>query len=132
MVHVSLIAYLQECIGPAGSLWWNPKALQAELARKKGGSWFGRYRLLFLENLGIDWDQGPVSLAELEQLNLTRHDLIHNTDMFSTNVERVEEHAKRFPTGLFTDELWSGAGMERIKIDRTKLQLAVRLTRHFA
>ena len=52
-------------------------------------------------------------------------------DMFSTNVERIEKHAERFPIGLFTDELWSGLGNERIKIDKAKLQLAIRLGREF-
>jgi hypothetical protein len=131
MVQASLQAYLRKCIGPLGSVWWNSASLSDEVAKKKGGSWFGRYRLLFLENLGIDWNSGSVSVRELEQLNLTRDDLIHNMDMFSANVERIDKHAERFPTGLFTDELWSGLGIERIKIDRAKLQLAIRLVSQF-
>jgi len=71
MVQASLKAYLEECIGPSGAYWWDPKHLRGELPKKQGGSWFGRYRLLFLEDLGVDWSTGPVSLDELEQLNLT-------------------------------------------------------------
>lgn len=51
---------------------------KAELAKKEGQSWFGRYRLLFLEDLLIDWNDGPVPPLQLEQLNLTRNDLIHS------------------------------------------------------
>jgi hypothetical protein len=131
MVQASLKAYLEECISPLGSIWWSPDILHGELPKKKGGSSFGRYRLLFLEDLGIDWDKGPVPLSELEQLNLTRDDLIHNLDMFSMSVERVEKHAERFPTGLFTDELWYGLGMERVKVDKKKLMLAIELVEKF-
>jgi hypothetical protein len=130
MVQASLQAYLRECIGPLGSLWWNPEALQAELSRKQGKTWFGRYRLLFLD-LGIDWEEGPVLLSDLEQLNLTRDDLTHNIDMMSFNVERVQNHAKRFPRGLFTDELWQEFSVDRIKVDREKLALAIRLVSAF-
>jgi len=116
MVQASLKAYLEECTGPSGSLWWNFKQLQAEIPKKKSGSWFGRYQLLFSENLGVDWTTGPVSLDQLEQLNLTRNDLNHNVDILSVNVERDERHAKQYPIGLFTDESWARAGMERVKV----------------
>lgn len=73
--------------------------LQTCVGQKKG-NWFQRYRLLFLDDLGVEWERGPASLADLEQLNLTRDDLIHNIDMMSFTVERVEKQAERFPTGL--------------------------------
>ena len=95
MVQASLQAYLRECIGPLGSYWRNAEELQLELSKKQGKSWFGRYRLLFLD-LGIDWEKGPVPLSDLEQLNLTRDDLIHNIDMMSLNVERIEKKSPQF------------------------------------
>jgi hypothetical protein len=55
MVQASLEAYLEECIGPHRGLWWNSEQLRANLPKKQGGTWFGRYRLLFLDDLGIDW-----------------------------------------------------------------------------
>jgi hypothetical protein len=133
MVQASLAAYLQECIGPRGSYWWDPEQLSAELGKKKQKerSWFQCYQLLFLEDLGIDWNKGPISVTELEQLNLTRNDIVHNMDVFSTSVARVERHAKLYPTGLFTDKLGSGLGMERIKVDKTKLQQAISLVHGF-
>jgi hypothetical protein len=81
--------------------------------------------------LGIDWDKGPIALSELEQLNLTRDDLVHNMDMLSMSVTRGEQHVERFPTGLFTDELWAGLGMERVRVDKKKLALAIELVEKF-
>lgn len=127
MVQASLQAYLREMIGPGGSLWWKARVLLDRFRKKPGRNWFERYRLLFLDDLGIDWNNGPVSISELEQLNLTRDDLLHNMDIFSVTVERTGQHIERFPTGLFTDELWS----ERVKIDREKLRLAILLVREF-
>jgi len=84
--------------------------------------------LLFLEDLGVDWQEGPVSIADLEQLNLTRDDLIH---MGTLSVERDEKHAKRFPNGLFTDDLWRALGSARVTIDRDKLAIALGLVMDF-
>jgi hypothetical protein len=120
MVQASLHSYLRECIGPNGGRWWNSEKLRTELCRKKSKHSFGRYRLLFLEDLGVDWSDGPVALDELEQLNLTRDDLIHEVKMLSMSVERDEKHAKRYPTGLFV-----------VKIDKEKLLLAIQLVEKF-
>ena len=60
MVQAPLRTYPKDCISLPGSCWWNAKEVQLELSAKKGGSWFGRYRLLFLD-LGIDWEKAPVS-----------------------------------------------------------------------
>jgi hypothetical protein len=52
---------------------------------------------------------------------------VHKTDIWSLSVERDEVHAQRFPTGLFTDELWTELGAERVRLDRAKPELAIRL-----
>jgi hypothetical protein len=131
MVQASLKAYLKEFIGPTGRLREQHERLNRELAKKQGGSWFGRYRLLFREDLGVEWSDGPVDLAELEQLNLTRDDVIHNIDMFTIAVERGGRHMERYPIGLFVDELWQEIGADRVRIDATRLELAIRLVREF-
>lgn len=131
MVQAALKAYLKEFIGPTGSMWWRPKVLLSRLSTKQGGNWFGRYQMLFSDDLGIDLAKSPVPISELEQLNLTRDDLMHSMDIFSVNVKRVEKHVQRFPIGLFTDERWSGLGFEQVRIDRAKLELAIRLVREF-
>jgi hypothetical protein len=112
MVQASLVAYLKSCISPAGSYWWDSTKLVASLGAKKGKNWFERYRLLFLDDLGVDWERGPVRLTDLEQLNLTRDDLIHPIDIMSFSVERDEKHARRFPTGLLARSEYR-AGQDR-------------------
>lgn len=132
MVQASLQSYLEDSISPLGSYWWNPATLIALLRqRNKSDSKFQRYRRLFRDHLGVDWDKGPVAVADLEQLNLTRNDLMHSIDIGSFSVGRDEEHAQRFPVGLFTDDLWKGLNIERIRVDKTKLELAIRLVRDF-
>ena len=76
MVQASLKAYLGDSIGPAGSYWWDSTKLTNARDRKDRAkyNWFQRYRLLFLEDLGIDGEKSPVAMADLEQLNLTRDD----------------------------------------------------------
>jgi hypothetical protein len=131
-VQASLQTYLREYIGPCGAYWWKPERLRSEF-RKKRGNWFERYRLLFREDLGIDWSTGPVSLDQLEQLNLTRDDLNHNVDLLSVTIARSKTHARRFPDGIFTDESWvlDRFGMERLNVDKEKLLLATRLVEEF-
>ncbi|MBZ5672406.1 MAG: hypothetical protein LAO04_22125 [Acidobacteriia bacterium] len=131
MVQACLQSYLKECISPAGSVWWDPQRLRSALSQKQAGSWFGRYKLLFSEELGIEFTAAPVSLPDLEQLNLTRNDLIHNVDLLSETVERSEEHAQRFPRALFTDDLWAAVGLDRIRIGNDQLGVAIRLVRDF-
>jgi hypothetical protein len=131
MVQASLVAYLKGCTSLGGSYWWDATQLEASLGAKKGKNWFERYRLLFLDDLGIDWERGPVSLADLEQLNLTRDDLVHPIDIMSFSVARDEKHAQRFPSGLFVDDLWRGLGIERVRIDKDKLVLAIQLVTTF-
>lgn len=130
MVQASLQAYLKDCISPLGCLWWDAKKLQTELSTKCGKNLFGRYRLLFLD-LGVDWEMGPVPLSALEELNLTRDDLIHNIRVMNFDVKRVKNHVDRFPTGLFVDDLWSSLGMERVRVDHEKLELSIRLVKEF-
>jgi len=46
-------------VSPYGSYWWKPSALIALLGHiKKADSKFQRYRLLFRDHLGIDWEKG--------------------------------------------------------------------------
>lgn len=136
-MQASLQAYLKAYVGQSGAYWWNAKRLEKKLRDKpRKASWFEKYRLLFLDDLGIDWNSGPVSLDQLEQLNLTRNDLNHNLDVMSLIVSRTKEHAARFPVGLFTDDLWAREslkvfGIDHLKVDRTKLSLAVTLVEEF-
>ncbi len=96
MVYASLKAYLDRFINSIARNFRNGSQLQQLLAGKKAKSWFERYRLLFVEDLGIDWHKGPVKLSELEHLNLARDDVTHNVDVTSMYVHQTERHAKRY------------------------------------
>src|SRR5208337_2606681 len=112
MVHASLKAFLEEYVAEMARDYRSSlHDLSTRLGAKKGKSGFERYRLLFLEDLYIDWAKGPVKLAELEQINLTRDDLIHNVDVTTNAVYKNDKHAERHPEGLFTDEMWANMGM---------------------
>ena len=131
MIHTSLQTYLRD---HAAELlrYRGGGDLSAKLRATGGGSWFERYRLLFLNEFGIDWSQGPTKLTEIEQINLTRDDLIHNVDVTTTTVYRTKNHSDRFPTGLFTDEVWENLGIgSKIKIGREELTKAQQIVDEF-
>jgi hypothetical protein len=47
------------------------------------------------------------------------------------SVERTEKHAESYPTGLFTDEMWAKMGVERVRVDKEKLRVAIDLVERF-
>jgi hypothetical protein len=132
-VQGSLKAYLEERINEIGRVSGTatPEDLKRRLAAKSG-NWFQKYRLLFLEDLKIDWQRSPVPITDLENLKLTRDDITHNVNLKTTYVEQNRQHAGRFPKGLFTDDLWTAMGMSRIiKVDAAKLRKAVEMVLQF-
>ena len=132
-VQGSLKAYLEERVNDIGRVFGiaTSENLKRRLAAKSG-NWFQKYRLLFLEDLKIDWQRSPVPITDLEHLNLTRDDITHNVDLTTTYVGQTQKHAGRFPNGLFTDDLWAGMGMSGIiKVDAAKLRKAVEMVEQF-
>jgi hypothetical protein len=132
MTQACLQLYLKTYVDPENSSWWwGHGLLQDRVANKKGKSSFERYRRLFLEDLGIDWEESPVRLSDLEQLNLTRDDLNHNIDPLKFEVERTASHRHRFPAGLFTSEMLLNLELDWVYVDQEKLHTAVGLVREF-
>ena len=126
MVYASCKAYLEEYIREMERDYRGLGDLRTKLAGKKAKSWFERYRLLFLEELGIDWRKGPVDLAQLEHLNLTRDDVTHNVDVMSILVFQTDRHKEQHPKGLFIDD-WACLSLGgRIKVGREELTAALR------
>jgi hypothetical protein len=122
MVYASCKAFLEEYVEEMARNYRGLGVLSQILSNKKAKSWFERYRLLFLEDLGIDWEKGPVKLTDLEHMNLTRDDLTHNVDFLSMYVYQTERHAERYPQGRFVDELWTRLGIgARIKVGPNEL-----------
>jgi hypothetical protein len=104
----------------------------------KGAHWLERYRNQFLETYQIDWSQGPVSLDELEEINLARNDVEHNGTPFGMTRSQNKQHQSRFPLGVFVHEIdrqiaassgheWMG----RIYISRDNLAEAIRRVETF-
>jgi hypothetical protein len=103
MVYASLKAYLEEYVAEMARDFRKAfEDLPARLASKKGKSWFERHRVLFQEDLGIDWHKGPVKLDDLEHLNLARDDVTHNVDVMSIYAYQTEKHAARYPKGFLS------------------------------
>ncbi len=59
MVYASLKAYLEGFIDAMARDFRNGSQLRQLLAAKKAKSWLERYRLLFVEDLGIDCIRDP-------------------------------------------------------------------------
>jgi len=132
MIQGSLKAFLEEYVDDMANYYRPLSKAKEELARTKAPSWFERYRLLFLNFLHIDWERGPVSIKDLEQINLTRDDLIHNVNVTTHAVYQSEKHAIRYPKGLFTDDVWATLGLAgKIKVGRDQLTHALGLLEAF-
>jgi hypothetical protein len=122
MVYASFKAFLAEYMSEIARDYQGLGDLKEKLAARKNKNWFERYRLLFLEDMGIDWRKGPVKLSELEHLNLARDDVTHNVDVMSMYVYQTDRHAERYPKGLFVDEVWLNLNLGgRIKVGRDEL-----------
>lgn len=133
MAHASLKAFLEEYIAEMAGRY--PKAfgdLHAKLDSTKASNWLERYRTVFLLELRIDWNEAPVKLTDIEQINLTRDDLIHNVNVTSTYIYQTKKHGQRYPQSLFADEMWAGlASGGRIKVGREELTRALEIVEDF-
>lgn len=113
-------------------LAWYLKLDRVELSAK-GAHWLERYKNQFLETYGIDWSESPVSVDELEEVNLARNDVEHNGEPFGMSRSQSKGHRARFPLGVFVHEIdrqiaasseheWLG----RIQITQENLGQAIR------
>lgn len=132
MVYASFKAYLAEYMSEMARDYRGLGDLTEKLVARKNKNWFERYRLSFLEDMGIDWHKGPVKLSELEHLNLARDDVTHNVEVMSMYVYQTEQHAARYPKGLFVDEVWMNLNLGgRIKVGRDELTAGLRMVDAF-
>jgi hypothetical protein len=133
MVQAALKAFLEEYVNDMANCYRPFSAAKEELAKTKAANWFERYRLFFLNYFHIDWNQGPVTISDLEHMNLTRDDLIHNVNVTTHTVYQTEKHAQRHANGLFTDDIWATFRLGRkIRVGRNQLTQALNLLDRFA
>jgi hypothetical protein len=69
-----------------------------------GRNWLERYKKHFYDTYDIDFEKGPVPLAELEEVNLARNDVEHSGQAFGMTRRQSKPHQLKFPEGLFVDE----------------------------
>jgi hypothetical protein len=132
MIQASLKAFLEEYVNDMARYYSPFAEAKSELAKTKASNWFDRYRLFFLNCFHIDWERGPVKIQDLEQINLTRDDLIHNVDVTTHAIYQSKKHAQRYPKSRFTDEVWATIGLTgKITIGRDEITQALSLVDGF-
>ena len=70
-----------------------------------GKNWPRLYRKHFLETHGIDWEEGPVPLDELEEVNLARNDVERGGEPFGKTRRLTNDRELGFPADRFVDEI---------------------------
>lgn len=107
----------------------------SQLFKFKGDGWFAKYEV-FLQERGFEWTKSPVQRDRLEQINLTRNDINHDTG-FDIPPTRTKEHIRKHPVPMFADEneMLMLAGSDElpiyIKVARDNLMAAIEDVRHF-
>jgi hypothetical protein len=144
-----------QCLGVLGNcgLGLLEKALHdylREFVRREGGpgpkrqgeSWFDLHCRFLVENTPFRWENSPVSIDRIEQINLARNDISHGFAIDNVRPKQSERHFRRYPISRFADE-WEVQvfskedGMESefpltINITREKLAAAVDDARQFS
>jgi hypothetical protein len=108
---------------------------------KKKKGWFAAYKSFFATEYKLDWEEAPVDIHLLEQLNLARNDISHGedrNDIYTIGRTLSKNHSLRFPNSLFANEIdrqmWSGskhATPLRIEVSADKLQQAIQIVDTF-
>jgi hypothetical protein len=70
-----------------------------------GTNWLRQYRRHFLETHGIDWEEGPVPIDELEEFNLARSDVRYGEQPSDMPQRPTKDHEFRFFASRFVDEI---------------------------
>jgi hypothetical protein len=71
-----------------------------------GNSWLHRYTCFLESRTAFRWDNSPVSLAQLEEINLARNAIWHDPSIDGAWPMQTEGDAKRFPNPTFGDETY--------------------------
>jgi hypothetical protein len=81
---------------------------------KKGESWFKIYKQWFSRQLGVSWEEAPVSLERMEELSIARNCVHHGGESHGGIGDVFDSHRlvkkqslnyhRRFPDAFFADE----------------------------
>lgn len=105
---------------------WFLKLSQVKLSAQ-GANWLERYKNEFRDTLSVDWNEGPVSFPELEEINFARNDIVHPSDPFVMTRYQSAAHRARFPSGLFVDAILPA----RISVTAENLAESIRRVESF-
>lgn len=84
--------------------------------------WFKRYRAFFMDTYGIVWEDGPVKIAVLEDLNLARNDIQHEGSLMVKHMIQSKNSAERFPDSIFAETF---VVRKKIAVNRDSLLAAI-------
>jgi hypothetical protein len=98
-----------------------------------GKNWLRLYRKHFLATHGIDWEEGPVPIDDLEEVSLERNDVERCGDRFGMTRRPTKDRELSLPVSRFVDEIekqvfqasghsWPG----RIEVTDSGLKEAIR------
>jgi hypothetical protein len=105
MLQVTLKLYLdtykEEVERFHGKQRWEP----AHPKNVRGENWFALYKDVFLNILGIDWNEfGKENVAILEQITLARDDIFHQPRLWTVDTYQSKQHFAKYTESLFADE----------------------------
>jgi hypothetical protein len=104
------------------------------------GHWFQKYCAFLEDKTSIDWRRSPISRDQIEQVILTRNDLVHDWMIGATSPRQSEEHFGKHPASAFADELGIAESLAEgrtpelplpLKVTREKLVAHIEYVRKF-
>jgi len=104
-----------------------PEKLSPILKRYQGENWFEKYCAFLTGNTPFEWARSPVSHDQIEQINLSRNDFVHDPTMGGTWPRQSERHFQKHPVSAFADELDLAALVH--ENGKPELPVALRVTR---
>lgn len=106
----------------------------------KGRGWFEKYIHFLEQRTRFNWVDSPVTRDRIEQINLSRNDVIHDPDIESTWPTQSEDHFRKYPVSRFAED-WelamvtpNGGNPEfplRLNVTRDRLAEAISDIRSF-
>ena len=68
----------------------------------------------------MDWEKGPVRLADLEDLTLARNHIQHEVNIMTVYPERTADYKSRFPDSPYQDRY----GFDHVEVTKESLVAA--------
>ena len=107
MLQVALKLYLDAYKTEVDSLYGKQKWVPAKRTKIRSENWFAKYREVFLNVLGIDWNEfGDQHIGILEQITLARDDIFHKPEIWTLHTYQSGQHFAKYTEPFFVDDLY--------------------------